>query len=53
MGGHGAWLFAALEPGRTACLQPNAGWLRKEHYGDSNVMFRHDLRLDTVDPRLR
>lgn len=53
MGGHGAWLFAALEPGRSLCLNPNAGWLRKESYGDSNTPFMHDVRLDTWDPRLK
>lgn len=53
MGGHGAWLFGVLEPGRTLCLNPNAGWLRKEQYGDSNTLFTHDLRLDTVDARLK
>lgn len=53
MGGHGAWLFGVLEPGRTHCLNPNAGWLRKEQYGDSNTLFTHDLRLDTIDSRLK
>lgn len=53
MGGHGAWLFAALESGRSLCLNANAGWLRKESYGDSNTLFMHDSRLDMVDPRLK
>eukprot|EP00041_Stephanoeca_diplocostata_P021451 m.500089 g.500089 ORF g.500089 m.500089 type:complete len:980 (-) comp21830_c0_seq2:232-3171(-) len=53
MGGHGAWLFAATEPGRTMCLNANAGWNRKEQYGDSNTLFLHDLRLDAVDARLQ
>lgn len=35
------------------CLNANAGWNRKEQYGDSNTLFLHDLRLDTVDARLQ
>ena len=48
MGGHGAWLFAVLEPGRTLCLNANAGWIRKEQYGDSNTLWLHDAALHTV-----
>ena len=42
MGGHGAWLLAVLRPDQVRAVNPNAGWIRKEHYGDSNTLFLFD-----------
>ena len=53
MGGHGAWLLAVTSPDRVRAVNPNAGWLCKEFYGDSNTAFLFDSRLDSVDHRLR
>ena len=53
MGGHGAWLMAVTSPDRVRAVNPNAGWLCKEFYGDSNTPFLFDSRLDSVDHRLR
>jgi pimeloyl-ACP methyl ester carboxylesterase len=46
MGGHGAWLLATVAPDLVRAVNPNAGWLCKEFYGDSNTLFLFDSRLD-------
>ncbi|KAK3251372.1 hypothetical protein CYMTET_39286 [Cymbomonas tetramitiformis] len=53
MGGHGALLFALSSPDRALALNTNAGWLRKDSYGDSNTLWKHDLGVARTDPMLR
>lgn len=53
MGGHGAWLQAALWPRDAIGVFAAAGWLVKESYGDSNLVLALDLAADHVDARLR
>ena len=40
-------------PDRAVGLSANAGWLRKEQYGDSNTLFLHDSSLHALEPGLK
>ena len=53
MGGHGAWHLATTIRGNLTALLPAAGWLSKEDYGDSNILFRHDVGVAYSDPAVR
>jgi len=53
MGGHGAWHIASHVPDRALAVASAAGWIKKEHYGDSNRFFVHDVGGSYVDPKLK
>ena len=53
LGGHGAWHFAAHNPDLALCVSAQAGWIKKEYYGDSNVLFDHDIADSHTDAILR
>lgn len=52
MGGHGAWHAAVRLPDHVIAVQPSAGWISKEQYGDSNAFMRLDVSLSWVEPAL-
>ena len=45
MGGHGAWVLATRFPDRALGCINVAGWIKKEHYGDSNNFMVHDIQV--------
>ena len=53
MGGHGAGLLAAALGSRAKGVAINAGWPRKEVYGDSNTRYLHDQGAHLIEPALR
>eukprot|EP00026_Physarum_polycephalum_P002049 Phypoly_transcript_02053.p1 GENE.Phypoly_transcript_02053~~Phypoly_transcript_02053.p1 ORF type:complete len:900 (+),score=110.07 Phypoly_transcript_02053:31-2730(+) len=53
MGGHGAWHFSTHNPDRALCVSAQAGWIKKEYYGDSNVLFDHDIADSYTDAIMR
>jgi dienelactone hydrolase len=53
MGGHGAWTLITHGTDRAIGGVVIAGWIRKEHYGDSNRFFLHDVGHAHVDPGLK
>jgi hypothetical protein len=40
-------------PDSALALQPNAGWIKRERYGDANIVFQNDLSLAHLDPGKR
>ncbi|KAL3875128.1 hypothetical protein ACJMK2_038060 [Sinanodonta woodiana] len=53
MGGHGAWLMATHYPDKALAVISQAGWIKKEEYGDSNLFFRHDIATSHTDPSVK
>jgi len=53
MGGHGAWHISTHFPDKALAVVTAAGWMRKEYYGDSNVLFEHDICTSYVDAQLK
>ena len=53
MGGHGAGLLAAALGSGAKGVAINAGWPRKEVYGDSNTRYLHDQGAHLIEPALR
>lgn len=53
MGGHGAWVCATLQPDLARGVASIAGWLTKEHYGDSNMIFTLDHAIPYIDPKIK
>lgn len=53
MGGHGAGLLAAALGSRAKGVAINAGWPRKEVYGESNTRYLHDQGAHLIEPALR
>ncbi|KAK3593447.1 hypothetical protein CHS0354_020212 [Potamilus streckersoni] len=53
MGGHGAWLLASHYPDKALAVISQAGWIKKEEYGDSNLFFRHDIATSHTDPSVK
>ncbi|KAH9509120.1 hypothetical protein Btru_049103 [Bulinus truncatus] len=53
MGGHGAWHLATHFPDMAVGLISLAGWIKKEEYGDSNLLFRHDISTSHIDPAVK
>eukprot|EP01084_Bolivina_argentea_P038027 70316_1 len=53
MGGHGTWILATSFPDLAMGIIPQAGWYRKEYYGDSNTLFFYDIQNSFVDSKLK
>ena len=53
MGGHGTFLLAVSNPDLAIGVIPQAGWYRKEYYGDSNTLFYFDTQNSFIDSKLK
>jgi hypothetical protein len=53
MGGHGAWVMSVNIPNHFICINSNAGWIKKEEYGNSNALFGFDISSSYIEPRLK
>jgi hypothetical protein len=52
-GGHGALIMATLVPDLALGVVTASGWIKREVYGDANIIFHLDTSMSHLDPQLK
>lgn len=52
-GGHGALIMGVNIPDKALAVVPISGWIKREKYGDANIIFDLDTSMSYLDPALK